>query len=108
MIVSSILGAAALMALQTDPTRGPRDAYTRCLRAYMEKSVKEKATPEAFTSAFPQQCVEQENAYRAAIQSFQKSLRVPAAEIEQIIKDEIDTARDNTKQHFEMHQPRTT
>jgi hypothetical protein len=30
-------------------------------------------------------------------------LRVPAAEIDQIIKDEIETARDNTKQHFEMH-----
>jgi hypothetical protein len=107
MIVSSILAAAALTASQPDPTRGARDAYTRCLRAYMEKSVKEKATLEAFTAAFPQQCVEQENAYRTAVQTFQKSLRVPAAEIEQIIKDEIDTARDNTKQHFEMHQPST-
>jgi hypothetical protein len=107
MIVSSILGAAAFLALQADPTRGPRDAYTRCLRAYMEKSVKEKATLEAFTAAFPQQCVEQENAYRTAVQSFQKSLRVPAAEIDEIIKEEVDTARDNTKQHFEMHLPST-
>ena len=108
MIVSSILGAAALMALSPDPTRAPRDAYTKCLRAFMEKSVKDKVTLEAFTAAFPQQCVEQENAYRAAVRSFQAGLRVPAAEIDQIIKDEIDTARDNTKQHFEMHQPQST
>ena len=105
MIVSSILGAAALMALQADPTRAPRDAYTSCLRAFMEKSVKDKMTLEAFTAAFPQQCVDQESAYRSAVRSFQARLKVPAAEIDEIIKEEVDTARDNVKQRFEMHMP---
>ena len=103
MIVSSILGAAALMALAPDPSQGARQAYTSCLRAFMEKSVKEKMTVEAFTDAFAQQCVAQENAYRAAVRTFQSGLRVPAAEIDEIIKEEVDAARDNIKERFEMH-----
>lgn len=102
MIVSSILGAAALMALQPDPTRGPRDAYTRCLRAFMEKSVKEKTTAEAFTAALAQQCTEQETAYRSALRAREASFRTPAGDIDDIIKGELEDARDNIKQIFEM------
>ena len=103
MIVSSILGAAALMALQADPTRAPREAYTRCLRAFVEKGVTDKMTVEAFTAALAQQCTEQENAYRSAVRSYQAGMKVPAAEIDEIIKEEVDGARDNMKQRFEMH-----
>jgi gas vesicle protein len=103
MIVSSILGAAALMALAPDPTQAARHAYTSCLRAFMEKSVKEKMTVEAFTDAFAQQCVTQENAYRSAVRTFQSGMRIPAAEVDEIIKEEVDAARDNIKQRFEMH-----
>jgi hypothetical protein len=103
MIVSSILGAAALLALAPDPTQGARQAYTSCLRAFMEKSVKEKMTVEAFTEAFAQQCITQENAYRSALRTFQSGLRIPAAEIDEIIKQEVDSARDNIKERFEMH-----
>ncbi len=103
MMVSSILGAAALMALAPDPTRAPRDAYTSCLRAFVEKSVKDKMTLEAFTAALAQQCSAQESAYRSAIRTYQAGQRVPAAEIDEIITDEVDGAKDNMKQRFEMH-----
>ncbi len=88
------------MALAPDPTRAPRDAYTRCLRAFMEKSVADKMSLEAFTAAFPQQCTEQEQAYRAAVRAFQSGQRVSASDIDEILKDEVDGARENMKERF--------
>jgi len=102
MLVSSILGAAALMALQADPTRAPRDAYTGCLRAFMEKSVKDKASPEAFNTALAQQCTAQESAYRDAVRAREARLKTPAAEVDEIIKMELEDAQGNMKQIFEM------
>jgi len=102
MLISSIVGAATLLALQSDPTRAPRDAYTSCLRTFMEKSVTEKASLTDFESALPKQCSEQESAFRAAIRSREKSYKTPAGEVDQIIKDELEDARGNIKQTFEM------
>jgi hypothetical protein len=108
MIVSSILGAAALMAIQADLTRAPRDAYTSCLGAFVKKSVEEKTTLETFAAALPQQCTQQENAYRSAIRARETGFKTPAAQIDEIIKEEVEDARENMKGRFEMHQPRST
>jgi hypothetical protein len=102
MLISSIVGAAAFLALQADPTRAPRDAYTRCLRTFMEKSVKDKTSLSDFEAALPQQCSEQETAFRTAIQSREKNYKTPPSDVEQIVKDELDDARGNIKQIFQM------
>ena len=99
---SSLLGAAALMALQPDPTSAPRGAYTGCLRAFMEKSVKDKTTVEAFTAALAQQCSAEEAAFRAAVRAREARFRTPAGEIDQIITGDLEDARDNIRQTFEM------
>jgi len=103
MLISSIVGAAALLALQPDPTRAPRDAYTSCLRTFMEKSVKDKTSAGDFEAALAKQCTEQERALRTAIQAREKSFKTPAADVDQIVTDELEDARGNIKQLFEMH-----
>jgi hypothetical protein len=102
MLVSSILGAAALMAVQADPTRASRDAYTRCLRTFMEKSVKDKTTADDFGAALARQCTDQETAYRSAIRAREANYKTPAGDVDQIISGELEDARENIKQIFEM------
>ncbi len=102
MLLLSMVSAAAAMTLQADTTRVPRDAYTRCLRTFMEKSVKDKASVSDFEAALPKQCADQESAFRTAIQAREKNFKTPAAEVEDIIKGELEDARGNIKQMFEL------
>ncbi len=103
MIASTLLAFAAMSAAQpNDPSRGARDAYTGCLRTFMQRGVRERMTESAFTEALPTQCADQERAFRQAIAAREQTYRTPAAEIEQIAADEINDARTNTREMFAM------
>ena len=103
MLISSLFGFAAMAMTmdQRDPTQAPRDAFSRCLFTFADAQAQERKTLAEFESALPQQCQNEERAFRAAIRAQLTSLRVPAAQIEEDSTMEIDDARANTKGRFE-------
>lgn len=101
MLVFYALGAVALMSLQADPTRAPREAFSRCLFTYADAQANERVTLAAFETGFAQQCMTEERAFREAIRAQQAAMRAPAAEIEEIQNMEVEDARANTKARFE-------
>lgn len=104
MLSSAFLALLALSSAQQmrDPTTQPRDAYTACLRAFMNTSIRERMAEAAFTAALPQQCANEERAFREAIAQRERGYRTPAAEVEQIVTDELADARGNITQLFAM------
>lgn len=103
MLISALLGLSAMaMTLdQRDPTQAPRDAFSRCLFAFADAQVQERKPLAEFEAALPQQCQNEERAFREAIRAQLTSLRVPAAQIEEDTTMEVDDARANTKGRFE-------
>jgi len=105
MLISSALSLAlSLTAAQNmrDATTAPRNTYTACLRAFMVKSAEDKVTSATFDTALPTQCSAQETAFREAMRRREASFRTPAGDVDQIIADELEDARGNIKQLFEM------
>lgn len=107
MLLLPIFSVAALMALQPDPTRASRDAYNRCLFAFVDKAVQDRATPADFDTQFTQQCQTEEAAFRTAIRASLRSARMPAAEVTEMENMEVEDAHLNAKGRFEMAQPQT-
>lgn len=100
---SSVLAMAMAMAMQpADTTRVTREAYTRCLRAFVEQKLQERMTAEAFQTAFPQACPQQESAYRAAVIQREVASRIGRAAAEESASTEIEDARFNFRDRFEM------
>ena len=105
-MISSILAMSMAMAMQpADTTRAPREAYTRCLRTFVQRSLDDRMTPAAFETAFPQACPQQEAAYRAAVIQREVASRISRANAEESANLEIEDARVNFRGTFEMSQP---
>jgi hypothetical protein len=99
---------AMTMAMQpADPTRAVRETYTRCLRTYVERSLTGRMTPANFATAYPQQCMTEQNAYRAAVIAREVAARSSRADAEESATMEIDDARLNFSERFDMAQPET-
>jgi hypothetical protein len=103
MLISSLLSLSFALSTQAnDPTRGPRAAYSACLRRYMEASVTAHKSQSDFDSSLPQQCTAEAQAYTAAVRARETGFRTPAAEIDSIIHDELEDARTNMREVFAM------
>ena len=90
-----------------DTTRTAREAYTGCLRGFVERSLNERMTAEAFQTAFPQACPQQEAAYRAAVIARESAMRATRANAAESADTEIEDARFNFRERFEMATPAT-
>jgi hypothetical protein len=103
-MISSVLAllAAASAAQATDQTRASREAFTACLRGYVQRSVEARMTLQAFQAEYPQQCAAQETAFREAIMRREVALRATRATAEQSANLEIEDARVNFSERFEM------
>ena len=102
-MISTVLAMTMAMAMQpADTTRVTREAYTRCLRAFVEQKLQDRMTLEAFQTAFPQACPQQEQAYRAAVIQREVSSRISRADAEESANTEIEDARFNFRDRFEM------
>ena len=108
-MISSVLTLllAATSAQASDTTRTARMAFTACLRTYVDHSAEARMAPAAFTAAYPQQCSAQETAFRAAVIARENGLRATRANAEQSARDEIEEARTNFRERFEMSMPAT-
>ena len=100
------LGMSNGTAIQAnDPSASARNAYTHCLRQFMERSLNERISLSNFRTALAQQCTEQEQAFRQALIAREASFRTPRAEAEETATMEVDDARSNFIQLFENNLP---
>jgi hypothetical protein len=63
--------------------------------------------PAEFATAYPQQCTAQQTAFRDAIIRRERASRMSQADAEESATMEIDDARLNFREVFEMNQPPT-
>lgn len=104
---SSVLAmvAAATTAQASDTTRASREAFTACLRTYVNQSIEDTMALDAFRAAYPQQCTAQQQAFRDAIVRREVAGRVSQADAQEQANLEIDDARLNFSERFEMSVP---
>ena len=103
-MISSVLAlvAMATAAQASDTTRTAREAFTACLRNYVNQSIDARMAVDAFRTAYPQQCSQQEAAFRAAIMQRETALRATRANAVESANMEIEDARTNFSERFEM------
>lgn len=105
-MLGSLAALSLALAFQpADTTRASREAYTACLRTYVEASLDSRMALEAFLAAYPQQCAAQESAYRAAVIAREIASRASRADAEESATMEIDDRRLNFRERFEMSLP---
>lgn len=105
LVALLLLSSANGAALQADPSTAARNAYTHCLREFMERSLQGRMSLADFRTAVPRQCAEQETAFRQALIAREASFRTPRAEAEETATMEVDDARSNFIQLFENNLP---
>lgn len=96
------LAAAASAGQATDTTRASREAFTACLRRYVNSSIEASKPLEEFQAEYPQQCSAEENAFRQAVIAREQTLRATRANAEEQANLEIEDARINFSERFEM------
>ena len=101
-MISSVLAlvAAASAAQASDTTRTAREAFTACLRTYVNRSIEARTEPAAFETAYPQQCTAQETAFREAIIRRDTAMRSTRNSAEESARLEIEDARANFSERF--------
>ncbi len=102
-MISSVLVVAMAVSVQpTDTTRASREAFTGCLRTYVERVTQNRLPPAEFATAYPQQCTTQQTAFRDAIIRRERASRMSQADAEESATTEIDDARLNFRERYEM------
>ena len=103
-MISSLLAMtiAATAAQATDTTRSAREAYSACMRQFMQRSVEAGTTPTDFESALAQQCSAQESAYRRAVVQRETAIRTTRAAAEQTANEEVAEAKLNWLERYRM------
>ena len=101
-MISSMLAllAATSAAQASDTTRTAREAFTACLRMYVNRSIEAGTTAEAFEAEYPQQCTAQETAFRDAVIRRDTAMRATRATAEDSARLEIEDARANFSERF--------
>ena len=96
---------AASAAQASDTTRASREAFTACLRDFVEQALQDQMTAEAFETEYPRACPAQEAAFRAAVIRRDEALRATRASAEDAANLEVEDARFNFADRFEMALP---
>ena len=96
------MSLAASAAQASDTTRSAREAFTNCLRTFVERSVEARKTVETFRTEFPQQCTTQEAAFREAVIRRDTAMRATRSSAEESANMEVEDARTNFSERFEM------
>ena len=97
-----VMALAAMQPVASDTTRAARQAFTACLRTYVEQSATARMSASDFAAAYPQQCAQQEASFRAAVIQRETSTRATRANAEQAAAAEVEEARNNFRERFEM------
>ena len=99
-MISSVLALiAAVAGGQSDPSRASREAFTNCLRSYVDRSLEDRMEADNFNAEYPRQCAAQESAYREAVL---RGYRGSRADAEELAGLEIEDARTSFRELFDM------
>ncbi|HEV2816061.1 MAG TPA: hypothetical protein VGW40_02400 [Allosphingosinicella sp.] len=101
-----LLSAAAAMQA-SDTTRASREAFQRCLGTFVDGAIRANKTIEVFNTEFPQACAAEEQAFRRAIIARDTANRATRAGAEDAANLEVEDARFNFNDRFQMAQPAT-
>ena len=102
-MISSVLAVAMAASMQpADTTRASREAFTGCLRAWVDRVTQSRMPQAEFQTAYPQQCTAQQATYRAAIIARERASRMSQADAEESATMEIDDHRLNFRERYEM------
>jgi hypothetical protein len=101
-MISTVIAlvAAASAAQASDTTRAAREAFTLCLRNYVNQSIEARKDQAAFDAEFPQQCATQEAAFRQAVIRRDTAMRATRANAEESANLEVEDARANFSDRF--------
>lgn len=98
-MLSSLLAMA--MAMQSDTTRADRETFARCLRQFVEASIRARKTAAQFETEYAQTCTAEQTAFREAIIRRDMGMRSTRASAEESANLEIEDARVNMAGLFE-------
>ena len=102
-MISSVLAVAMAAWMQpADTTRASREAFTACLRTYVDRATQNRMAAAEFTTAYPQQCTTQETAYREAVIRREIASRSTRADAEESANMELEDSRTNFRERYEM------
>jgi hypothetical protein len=102
-MISSVLAVAMAAWMQpADTTRASREAFTACLRTYVDRATSSRMAAAEFTTAYPQQCTTQQTAYREAVIRREIASRSSRADAEESANMEVEDSRTNFRERFEM------
>ena len=106
-MISSVLAIAlsTVSAQASDTTRSAREAFTACLRGYVDRSLDAGISAETFQTEYPQQCATQETAFKAAVVRRETAARASRADAEEAANLEVEDARVNFSERFELAAP---
>jgi hypothetical protein len=107
MISSVLVVAMAVMWQPTDTTRTSREAFTGCLRTYVDHASNAHTSAADFATAYPQQCLTQQTALRTAVIARERASRQSQANAEESANMEVEDARTNFSERFAMSLPAT-
>lgn len=100
MLTTMLAMTAAAAAMQSDTTRAAREAFTGCLRTYVDRSMQSGMTQDVFDREYPQQCTAQQQAFRDAVLAREMALRATRATADEQANLEIEDARVNFSERF--------
>ena len=107
MISTALVLTIAAMSMQaSDTTRAARETFTRCLRVFVDNSTRDHKTLEQFNAAFPQACAAEQTAFRQAIIQRDMGMRSTRATAEDSANLEVEDARANYNDIFQMSLPK--
>jgi len=108
MISTALMLLSAAAAMQaSDTTRASREAFQRCLGTFVDGAIRDRKSPDEFNTAFPQACAAEEQAFRRAIIARDTANRATRAGAEDAANLEVEDARFNFNDRFQMAQPAT-
>jgi hypothetical protein len=102
MFSSVLVVALAISATQADTTRTSREAYTACLRAFMNHSIEGHMTVDAFNAALATTCTAERIAFHDAVVRRESASRATRGNAEQSATEEVNDATTNFRERFEM------
>ena len=109
MISTALMLVSASMAMQaSDTTRAAREAFTHCLRTFVDNSTRDHKTLEQFNAAYPQACAAEQTAFRQALIQRDMGMRSTRASAEESANSEVADNRTNFNELFQMSLPQQT
>jgi hypothetical protein len=107
MIATALLLSAALSMQASDSTRASREAFQRCLGTFVDGAIRANKPAATFDTEFPLACAAEQTAFRNAIIARDTASRATRAGAADAANLEIEDARFNFNDRFQMAQPAT-